>query len=100
MPIKNNRKQSPKKRVHFKLEAPEAKDVVLCGTFNDRDTHSRHLKRVKKGIWRAYLALEPGACEYRFLVDERWRNDADRRGGAQSLWDTEHRAGCLLISKQ
>ena len=75
MPRKNNRKQSPKKRAYFKLEAPEAKEVALAGNFNDWDTDSRHLKQNKKGIWTTFLSLEPDAYEYRFLVDGEWQND-------------------------
>ena len=77
MPRKHNRKQMPKKRVFFKVEAPEAREVILCGSFNDWDAHSRHLKRGKKGIWTTSMALEPGTYEYRFMVDGQWQNDPD-----------------------
>jgi 1,4-alpha-glucan branching enzyme len=33
------------------------------------------MKKDKKGIWKATLALEPGRYEYRFIVDGNWEND-------------------------
>ena len=69
--------QPSEKRVHFKLNAPDAKDVVLCGSFNHWATHSHQLKRDKKGTWATYVALEPGTHEYRFLVDGQWQDDPD-----------------------
>lgn len=77
MPRKNNRRHLPKKRVYFRLNAPEAKEVALCGTFNNWETHSQCLKRDKKGVWSTYVALEPGTYEYRFRVDGRWQNEAE-----------------------
>ena len=74
MPRKNDQKKS-KSRACFKLQAPEAQQVVLCGTFNDWDQDTRRLKRSKNGIWSTFLSLEPGTYEYRFLVDGQWQND-------------------------
>ena len=65
------------RRVYFKLEAPAAEEVLLCGSFNDWDISSRRLKKNKKGVWTTYLQLEPGAYEYRFLVDGEWQNSPD-----------------------
>jgi 1,4-alpha-glucan branching enzyme len=75
MPRKNVRKQPPKKRVQFRLTAPQAKEVALVGTFNDWDPQARSLKLDKKGIWKTSMTLEAGAYEYRFLVDGQWQND-------------------------
>ena len=66
------------RRVYFKLAAPEAQKVHLCGSFNDWETGSRELKRNKKGEWTGYLQLEPGTYEYRFVVDgQQWHNSPD-----------------------
>ena len=77
MPRKNTRKQPPKKRVYFKLNEPEAQEVMLCGTFNNWETGSRQLKKGKNGDWRTFLTLVPGVYEYRFVVDGRWKNHSD-----------------------
>ena len=77
MRSRNRRSGSPKKRAYFHLKAPDAREVKLCGSFNDWDTRSCPLKRDRKGVWRTSLLLEQGTCEYRFLVDGRWQNDPD-----------------------
>ena len=67
MPRKNTRKGTPKKRVYFKVAAPEANEVALVGDFNNWDPEAKSLKQDKKGVWKAYLTLELRAYEYRFL---------------------------------
>ncbi len=69
--------QAPKKRITFKLVAPEAGEVVLAGTFNGWDESGTALKRDAKGIWKAQVSLSPGRHEYRFRVDGHWRDDPD-----------------------
>ena len=68
-------KKSPKKRVWFKLEAPQASEVFLAGSFNGWDPALRPLKQNAKGVWSARLSLEPGSHEYRFWVDGQWQDD-------------------------
>ena len=65
------------KRVYFRLYAPEAKEVVLMGSFNNWDPEGRPLKKDRKGFWRTWMALNPGTLEYRFRVDGIWKNDPD-----------------------
>jgi 1,4-alpha-glucan branching enzyme len=69
--------QMTRRRVCFKLKAPEAREVVLFGTFNNWESGFRTLKRTETGVWRTYLMLEPGIYEYRFRVDGEWRNDPE-----------------------
>ena len=64
-----------KKRVVFALEAPQAEQVLVTGTFCDWQTGSHVLRKDKKGVWRTTLSLLPGRYEYRFLVDGAWRDD-------------------------
>ena len=77
MPRKVSRRNLPQKRVYFKLDTPEAKEVVLSGSFNNWETDSKRLKQDRKGVWRTWLMLEPGVYEYRFVVDGQWQNDPD-----------------------
>ncbi|OGG55495.1 MAG: hypothetical protein A3F84_18790 [Candidatus Handelsmanbacteria bacterium RIFCSPLOWO2_12_FULL_64_10] len=90
MPRKNNRRHPPKKRVYFKLKAPKAEEVTLCGTFNNWETHSQRLRRDKKGVWGTSLVLEPGTYEYRFLVDGEWQNDPDAEMVAPNPYGTQN----------
>ena len=69
--------KSKKKRVTFRLDAPDAKEVYLAGSFNDWDPGARALKRAKNGIWSTWTNLEPGSYEYRFVVDGEWRQDPE-----------------------
>ena len=75
MPGNTKQGRVPRRRVYFKLEAPEAEEVSVCGSFNNWKTDARPLKQGKKGIWRTHIMLEPGTHEYRFLVDGKWEND-------------------------
>lgn len=66
-----------KKRVTFKLVAPEAKDVRLSGSFNDWSYENTPLKKDANGVWKTVVSLAPGTYEYRFLVDGEWRDDPE-----------------------
>lgn len=67
--------KSSKKQVHFKLEAPAAKEVYLAGSFNDWDLAARPLKKDAKGVWRTRINLEPGVYEYLYYADGEWMDD-------------------------
>lgn len=70
------RANSPaKKRVTFKLHAPQAHFVLLTGSFCDWQTNSIHLKKDKAGVWKTTISLPVGSYEYRFLVDGEWQDD-------------------------
>jgi 1,4-alpha-glucan branching enzyme len=69
--------KSSKKKEGFSYFAPDAQDVLLVGSFNGWGQNPIHLKRQKDGSWRTNVSLDPGAYEYRFLVDGEWRDDPD-----------------------
>ena len=64
-----------KKRETFQIMDPQATTVVLVGDFTAWQENPIPLRRQKDGIWRATVPLEPGAHEYRFVVDGQWRDD-------------------------
>lgn len=66
-----------RKRVTFKIVAPQASDVKLAGSFNAWDPISHSLKKDAAGVWKLQVALAPGTYEYRYLVDGEWRDDPD-----------------------
>jgi 1,4-alpha-glucan branching enzyme len=68
-------KKSAKKRVTFKLDAPQAKAVFVAGTFNDWAPQARPLRSNAKGTWSTWTSLEPGTYEYLFVVDGEWYED-------------------------
>ena len=64
-----------RKRVAFTLRAPEAREVYLCGSFNDWDLEKTPMRRSQGGNWTAQVLLPPGSHEYRFRVDGEWADD-------------------------
>lgn len=80
--VQGKQTAATKKRATFRLNAPEAGEVCLAGSFNSWDPSSRPLKRDQKGVWTATLMLAPGVYEYRLVVDGQWCDDpnaAERR---------------------
>jgi len=71
------KQRTTKKRLTFRLCAPEAKEVFVAGSFNDWDPQARALKRSKAGVWTTWMSLVPGTYEYRFVVDGEWCQDPE-----------------------
>jgi 1,4-alpha-glucan branching enzyme len=75
MSKKKQEKKTQRRRITFKLEAPEGKEAILAGDFNSWDAKKHIMKRDKKGRWSKIVTLAPGRYEYKFLVDGQWQND-------------------------
>lgn len=86
-------KRPAKRRVTFKLAAPQAKTVLVTGSFCDWQTHSQLLKRDKAGIWKTSVSLLPGVYEYRFVVDGQWQDDPLCHERVPNAFGTEN---CIL----
>jgi 1,4-alpha-glucan branching enzyme len=69
--------KNTKKRVTFKLNNSEAREVFLAGSFNSWDPSVRPLKKDAKGVWKTIMMLPKGTYEYRFIVDGQWVDDPD-----------------------
>jgi len=65
-----------KKKETFEIVDPQAAEVKLVGDFTSWEQNPIPLKRQKDGCWKATVPLDPGAHQYRFLVDGQWRDDA------------------------
>lgn len=61
--------------IEFVYEAPNAKEVCLCGNFNNWDTRSLPMKKNKRGQWKATVQLFPGTYEYKYFADGAWAKD-------------------------
>lgn len=61
----------------LRLYQPEARAVFVAGSFNDWDPAATPLTRGAEGEWTLELRLAPGYYEYRFVVDDEWRDDPD-----------------------
>jgi 1,4-alpha-glucan branching enzyme len=64
-----------KRRITFKLTAPEAQKVSLMGEFNNWDPKTHVMKKDRKGVWSTTILIAPGRYEYKFFVDGEWWND-------------------------
>ena len=61
--------------VQFRLEAPEASQVTLAGSFNEWEP-TYELREAAPGVWTALVPLDPGVHDYTFVVDgEEWVAD-------------------------
>jgi len=63
------------KKINFSLPAPAAQAVLVVGSFTKWQAAPVALKKLKGGLWKATLPLDPGTYEYRFVVDGQWMND-------------------------
>jgi hypothetical protein len=61
----------------FTLDAPEAGAVFLAGDFNGWNATADPLTKGSDGTWSVTVALDPGSYEYKFVVDDQWREDPD-----------------------
>ena len=70
-------KNSKPKKINFQIIAPEANTVFLVGDFNDWNVSAHPCKPNTKGIWKTCIKLDSGRYEYRFLVEEEWKNNPE-----------------------
>ena len=62
-------------RATFKLNAKNAKEVYLAGTFNNWDKKSLPMRKTKKGHYSITITLPYGTYEYLYLVNGNWQED-------------------------
>jgi 1,4-alpha-glucan branching enzyme len=67
--IRNHKNQT------FRLDAPEAHEVLLAGDFTNWQQDAIPMRRQNGGSWTATVALQVGEHSYRFIVDGEWRDD-------------------------
>lgn len=84
-------KKEPKgKRANFTLNAPEAKEVSLAGSFNDWNSKNMLLKKGKDNKWNRELTLKPGRYEYKFVVDGNWISDPSNKNRVANSLGTDN----------
>jgi transcriptional regulator with XRE-family HTH domain len=80
-PNKEDEMQQPLKpkgstnEVQFEISAPDAKRVALTGDFKKWSTSGIPMRKMKNGVWKVGIDLQPGRYEYKFIVDNEWRHD-------------------------
>jgi 1,4-alpha-glucan branching enzyme len=79
-----------KRRVEFKLLAPEAQQVLLTGSFNQWSESSDPMKRDKTGTWKKIKMLPQGKHQYKFIVDGAWTLDPNCCDTVPNQYGTEN----------
>ena len=69
--------KTKRKKITFKLNASDAKEVHLVGEFNDWKSRAHPMKNDGTGVWTKQLFLSEGKFEYKFLVDDQWLEDPE-----------------------
>lgn len=81
--------------VLFVLDAPNASRVCVTGAFNDWSRKGIPLERdPQDGLWKVTVDIEPGAYEYRFIVDGAWIRDP---GNKESIPNGFGQENSLLV---
>jgi hypothetical protein len=57
----------------FEYMASDARVVEVAGSFSRWQPIP--LKQLEAGIWGVRVRIEPGVCQYKFIVDGQWRTD-------------------------
>ncbi|MBU6340398.1 MAG: hypothetical protein KGS48_02785 [Bacteroidetes bacterium] len=72
-----NPKENDRGNAYFYLNGFEnAQSVILAGSFNSWDEHALKMKKTARG-WHIRLELQPGAYQYKFIVDGVWMHDPE-----------------------
>lgn len=66
---------APKVTVTFVLPICDAKQVSVCGDFNDWSPDATPMTRHDDGHWEATVDLAPGRYQYKFVRDGEWIPD-------------------------
>lgn len=74
-------KSKPVCKVTFTVAAEEANNVVVVGSFNEWNSESTPLKKLKNGSFKGTVALESSnSYEFRYLVDGAYVNEQEGDG--------------------
>lgn len=71
-------KSKPVCKVTFAIPAEEASEVKVVGTFNNWDTKTKSLKKLKSGIFKGTVDLDKGnSYEFKYIIDGEYVNDSE-----------------------
>jgi 5'-AMP-activated protein kinase regulatory beta subunit len=66
-----------RKKITFKFQSDDAREVFLLGDFNNWNPKPGLMKKGADGWWEKTVFLNPGSYEYKFKVDGEWINDPE-----------------------
>lgn len=71
-------KSKPVCKVTFSIQAEDAENVAVVGSFNGWDESATPLSKLKNGTFKGTIDLESGTSyEFRYLVDGNYVNDEE-----------------------
>ena len=73
--------------VLFQYYAPEAKEVLVAGDFNQWLAEPL-LRRSENGLWQKVVLIQEGSYRYKFLVDGEWKVDPGAREEKENTFGT------------
>ncbi|MBT3294573.1 MAG: hypothetical protein HN919_00585 [Verrucomicrobia bacterium] len=68
--------KAKRRRVKFQVEADAQSTVSVAGTFNQWDA-TRHVLKMKDGVYALNILLAPGQYQYKFVVNNVWCVDPE-----------------------
>lgn len=71
-------------RVSLELVKPDAKSVLVAGSFNEWQPEKSPLRPAGNGRWTSELTMNPGRYEYLFVVDGQWLADPNAKEAVQN----------------
>lgn len=84
------REINEKTKVTFALQAPDAREVRLAGSFTEWESSPMVLRKQKDGTWKKTVPLKPGTYEYRFMVDGQWMDDPNCSARRPNAFGTQN----------
>jgi 1,4-alpha-glucan branching enzyme len=84
------------KPINFICAAPEARQVTICGDFNDWNPVSHPLERQPDGSWLGQVPLAHGSHHYVFVVDGQAMLDPRAQGIART--ERGERVSVVMVS--
>ncbi|MBA2880328.1 1,4-alpha-glucan branching enzyme [Desulfosalsimonas propionicica] len=79
-----------RRRVTFRLAAPDAAEVSLGGSFNNWNNRKHLMKKKPGGFWEKIVMLPPGRYEYKFMIDGKWCLDPANRQSCDNSFGTRN----------
>ncbi|QNM85608.1 isoamylase early set domain-containing protein [Polaribacter pectinis] len=74
-------KSKPVCKVTFTVDAEEAKNVAVVGSFNEWNSKATPLKKLKNGSFKGTVDLDAAnSYEFRYLVDGAYVNEQEADG--------------------
>jgi 1,4-alpha-glucan branching enzyme len=83
------------RKVEFVIEAPDAEQVFLAGSFNAWSDRKFPMKMNGQGKWRRTVLLPEGTYEYKFLVDGRWIEDPNNERKCINVYGSFNSVVCV-----